>query len=158
MPGVAARNWVPSFIVINEMENLFGFRFHHLGLAAQTPDSAKNFLLGLGYHAGETIFDPLQNVRLTMCEHRSMPAVEIVSRGDGKGPLDYLLSRHSDGLIYHLCYSTSDLDRALQALVEAGLRAHCVSAPKPAILFAGKMVSFYQIIGMGLIEIIDQRE
>jgi methylmalonyl-CoA/ethylmalonyl-CoA epimerase len=156
--GLAALNGLSSFIEIDEMENLFGFRFHHLGLAAQTPDPAKSFLLALGYHVGETIFDPLQNVRLTMCEHRSMPAVEIVSRGDGKGPLDYLLSRHSDGLIYHMCYSTGDLERALQALVEAGLRVHCVSPPKPAILFAGKRVSFYQIIGMGLIEIIDERE
>jgi methylmalonyl-CoA/ethylmalonyl-CoA epimerase len=57
-----------------------------------------------------------------------------------------------------MCYSTGDLERALQALIEAGLRAHCVSPPKPAILFSGKMVSFYQIIGMGLIEIIDERE
>jgi methylmalonyl-CoA/ethylmalonyl-CoA epimerase len=157
MPGVAAPNWGPIFIVIDEMENRFGFRFHHLGLAAQTPDPAKNFLLGLGYHVGETIFDPLQNVRLTLCEHRSMPTVEVVSRAEGKGPLDYLLSRHSDGLIYHLCYSTDDLDRALHALIDAGLRPHCVSAPKPAILFFGKMVSFYQIIGMGLIEVIDER-
>jgi hypothetical protein len=68
------------------MENLFGFRFNHLGLATQTPDPAKSFLLALGYHAGETIFDPLQNVRLTMCQHRSMPAVEIVSRGTARVP------------------------------------------------------------------------
>jgi len=138
------------------MSELSGLRFHHLGLAVGSPDPAKSFLVTLGYGVGESIFDPLQNVHLTMCQHPSMPAVEIICKGEGAGPLDRLLARQPEGLIYHMCYATGNLEQALVAITGSGLRAYCVSPPKPAILFGGKLVSFYQIIGMGLIEIIDE--
>jgi hypothetical protein len=39
---------------------------------------------------------------------------------------------------------------------DARLRLQCVSPPKPAILFGGRHVSFYMIIGIGQIEIIEE--
>ena len=137
------------------MSDLADLRFHHLGLAVKSPEPARSFLGTLGYVFGETVFDPLQNVYLTLCEHSSMPAIEIICRGDGKGPLDRLLVKHPDGLIYHICYTTGNLERTLYSLSASGLRPYCVSPPKPAVLFGGKFVSFYQILGMGLVELID---
>jgi Glyoxalase/Bleomycin resistance protein/Dioxygenase superfamily len=139
-----------------KMSNLSSLRFHHLGLAVETPEPAGSFLAQLGYTLGEPVFDPLQNVRLTLCEHPSMPAVEIICKGDGKGPLDRLLVKHPEGLVYHICFTTTNLERTLLAFSSSGLRAYCVSPPKPAVLFGGKAVSFYQIVGMGLIELLDE--
>jgi hypothetical protein len=137
--------------------NKLGLAFHHLGLAAKDPKAAAHFLTGLGYRIGPMIFDPLQNVRLSMCVHDHMPDVEIISPGEGPGPLDKLLSSHKEGLVYHMCYTCDDLDRALEALEsDEHFSVHSISPPTEAVLFAGKRVSFYLIAGVGLIEIIDQ--
>jgi catechol 2,3-dioxygenase-like lactoylglutathione lyase family enzyme len=137
--------------------NKWGLAFHHLGLAVKDRDLAARFLTGLGYRIGPTILDPLQNVLLSMCGHDRMPDVEIISPGDGSGPLDKLLSSHKDGLVYHMCYTSSDLDSSLDALEgEARFSVRPIAPPKEAVLFGGKRVSFYLIEGVGLIEIIDE--
>jgi len=136
------------------MENPF-LKFHHFGLAVRRPREAEIYLRHLGYRVGEFVFDPAQNVRLAMCVHDMQPAVEIVSPGQGSGPIDAFVQRHASGIVYHLCYETSDLPSALRVLEEAGLNAICISPPQPAPLFAGQKVSFYNIIGIGLIEVLE---
>jgi Glyoxalase/Bleomycin resistance protein/Dioxygenase superfamily len=137
--------------------NKWGLVFHHLGLAVKDREPASLFLTGLGYRIGPTIHDPLQNVLLSMCAHDRMPDVEIISPADGPGPLDKLLASHKDGLVYHMCYTSADLDETLEALESDGhLSIRSVSPPKEAILFGGKRVSFYLVDDVGLIEIIDE--
>lgn len=131
-------------------------KFHHFGLAVRRPDEARKFTGSLGYQAGETVFDPAQNVQLQLCTHATHPAVEIIWPGDTSGPVDKLVQRHTSGIIYHLCYETADLRAALAALEADGLRAICISPPTPAPLFGGQPVSFYNIPGIGLIEILEQ--
>lgn len=138
--------------------NKWGLAFHHLGLAAKDPEGAAHFLTGLGYRIGETIYDPLQNVRLAMCAHDHMPDVEIISPADGPGPLDKLLSSHKDGLVYHMCYTSADLDSSLDALeADERFSVRSIAPPTEAILFGGKRVSFYLVEGVGVIEIIDDK-
>lgn len=138
--------------------NRWGLAFHHLGLAVTDPEAAAHFLTGLGYQIGPTIHDPLQNVRLAMCAHGQMPDVEIISPADGHGPLDKLLSAHKDGLVYHMCYTSADLDSSLDALeADERFTVRSIAPPTEAILFGGKRVSFYLVEGVGLIEIIDER-
>jgi methylmalonyl-CoA/ethylmalonyl-CoA epimerase len=129
--------------------------FHHLGLAVRRLREASLFLESLGYQVGETVFDPGQNVNLKMCTHATDPAVEIIWPGETPGPLDGMLQRHAAGLVYHVCYETNDLAAALEELKKTGLNAVCVSQPKPAPLFGGRTVSFYNVVGIGLIEILE---
>jgi catechol 2,3-dioxygenase-like lactoylglutathione lyase family enzyme len=137
--------------------NKWGLTFHHLGLAVKDVDAAIRFLTGLGYRPGPKVFDPLQNVHLGMFTHDAMPDVEIIYPGDGAGPLDALLATHKDGLIYHTCYTSPDLDASLEAIeADGNLRLYEMSPPKPAVLFGGKPVAFYVVGGVGLIEIIDE--
>jgi methylmalonyl-CoA/ethylmalonyl-CoA epimerase len=58
-------------------------------------------------------------------------------------------------VIYHVCYTTDNLGSALAGLEKAGTRVICASPPKPAILFGGRKVSFYNVAGIGLIEILE---
>jgi methylmalonyl-CoA/ethylmalonyl-CoA epimerase len=133
------------------------FCFHHFGLASKNPEFAATFFRSLGYETSDLVHDPLQKVDLIMCKHPSMPAVEIISPGGVEGPLDRMLAKHANGLIYHLCYITGDLERALSFMeTDLGLRVMCLSEPKPAILFGGKAVSFYEVDGIGMVEIIDK--
>jgi hypothetical protein len=141
----------------NLSANKWGLTFHHLGLAVKEPKTAGFFLSGLGYKIGPMVFDPLQNVHLGMCHHDSMPDVEIICPAEGSGPLDRLLGAHKEGLVYHMCYTSPNLDATLDALEsEENLQIFEISPPKEAVLFGGKKVSFYLIAGLGLIEIIDE--
>jgi hypothetical protein len=134
----------------------FGLRFHHLGLAVRRSRDAVRFLGGLGYALGEPIFDPEQNVNLIMCRHPgTMPDVEIIYPAQGKSPVDGLVAQRPDGIVYHMCYVTDDLAATLASMDANAVRAVCKAPPTPAVLFGGCKVSFYDIVGMGLIEIIE---
>jgi hypothetical protein len=133
--------------------NLFGLTFHHFGLAVRKQDRAIFFLRDLNYRIGQRIYDELQNVNLIMCEHDQMPDVELIYPADSPGPLDnWLRDQHS--IIYHLCYTCDNLDLTLSRLRDRH-RIITISPPKSAILFDYKLVSFYQVHGFGIIEIIE---
>jgi Glyoxalase/Bleomycin resistance protein/Dioxygenase superfamily len=134
--------------------NSFGLEFHHLGLAVRRPDEAVSLLGNLDYAIGDKIFDPEQNVNLILCRHRQMPAVEIIYPGSVSGPIESHVNRHANGIVYHICFESADLSASLAAIEAAKLRPVCLSEPRPAILFQGRSVSFYNIMGMGLIEIL----
>lgn len=129
--------------------------FHHFGLAVRRPDEARKFVAMLGYDLGESVFDPAQNVHLQLGTHATQPAVEIIWPGAAGGPIDKLAQRHTSGIIYHLCYETHDLVAAIAGLEVAGLLPICVSPAAPAPLFGGRPVSFYNVIGIGLVEILE---
>lgn len=134
-----------------------GLTFHHFGLAAREPAVALKALQALGYRCGEAVFDPEQNVRLALCDHDAMPSVEVISPGsDGKTPVDRLIAKHGSGIVYHLCYTTGNLEASLAAMAAQGLHVTCVAPPTPAVLFGGERVSFYMADGLGLIEIIEK--
>jgi methylmalonyl-CoA/ethylmalonyl-CoA epimerase len=138
--------------------NPLGLEFHHFGLAVRRPRDAVQFLGGLGYEIGEPVYDPEQNANLILCRHGAMPAVEIIYPAKGKSPVDNLINLRPDGLVYHVCYAAPDLAASLKWLEDNGLRVVCVVPPVPAVLFGGRSVSFYNIVGMGLCEIIDDRD
>lgn len=135
--------------------NQFGLTFHHFGLAVRDSAAALEVLAGMNYECGEQIYDPLQNVNLIWCRHDEMPAIELVSPADSPGPLDGILSDRPE-LIYHLCFSASDLSAAVDAIKKSGIRVLPVSPPKPAVLFGGRKVGFYMIKGFGLIEVVEE--
>ena len=133
----------------------YGLQFHHFGLAVRDVPGALKVLQGMGYSYGEQIHDSLQKVMLVWCDHPRMPAIELVSPSVEAGPLDTIL-RDSSELIYHLCYRSSDILASVAAIKADGIRVLPVSPPKPAVLFGGKQVGFYQIKGFGLIEIVEE--
>lgn len=136
----------------------YGLRFHHLGLAVRHPKNAMRFLAGLGYSVGEQILDPLQNVHLIWCTHSCMPAVELISSTDTKGPLDAYFSSGVQEIIYHVCFESKDAETSVAAMRRDNNRVLLVSPPKPVVLFANKEVSFHLVKGFGLIEILSDLE
>lgn len=133
----------------------YSLKFHHLGLAATNPDTAKSFLRGLGYNIGETVFDPLQGVNLTMCTSSGNPSVEVISPISEESSLNTIFNKYNE-LIYHICYSSENINKSLQAIRNDGNRVICISNPKPALLFNNNKVSFYIISGFGMIEILEE--
>lgn len=128
-------------------------RFHHFGLAVRRPDKAFAYLESLGYVEGSQVYDPLQAVNLAMRHHQVMPDVEVIWPGEAPSPIDNLV-KSGKSLIYHLCYVTDRVEQALAGLRGAGLQVVEIAPPKPAVLFGGVPVSFHNVLGVGLIEII----
>lgn len=136
------------------MISVTGLRFHHFGLAAADADRAVAFLVRMGYRCSEPVVDPLQNVVLHWCEKNGAPAIEVVSPTGTKGPLSSILAEHPSSF-YHLCYETESADADAVALLRAtGARLVTVVPPIPAVLFGGRLVSFHQVQGFGLIELL----
>ncbi len=130
-------------------------KFHHFGLAVRKPDEARRFTGLMGYQLGQPVFDPAQNAYLQLCTHASHPAVEIIWPGNTAGPIDRLAKRFASGIVYHLCYETDNLKTALAGLKSTGLYPMCISNSTPALLFGGRLVSFYNVAGIGLIEVLE---
>jgi catechol 2,3-dioxygenase-like lactoylglutathione lyase family enzyme len=139
--------------VMSGFANRFGLRFHHFGLAVPDPDEAFRFLRALGYDLGPVVFDALQSVNLALATHPEMPAVEVVWPSDLPSPIDRSL-RRGGPLVYHLCYVAPAPERAIALIEEDGFNIVPIAEPKPAVLFGGQRVSFYNIDNIGLIEII----
>lgn len=138
---------------MNSFGNRFGLRFHHFGLAVPSSGEAFRFLEALGYTLGAVVFDRLQLVNLAMCTHPEMPDVEVVWPSDFPSPIDRLL-RRGGPMVYHLCYVTVSPERAIATMEEDGFNVAAIGEPKPAVLFGGQPVSFYNVDNIGLIEII----
>ncbi|QUY43028.1 VOC family protein [Acaryochloris marina] len=133
--------------------NPFGLEFHHFGLAVRKPQKAIHFLRDLDYQIGPETYDELQNVNLRMGEHSSMPDIELIYPTDSPGPLDEWLTDYAQ-IIYHLCYVSENVEQTIDKLRQEH-RIITISPPKPAILFNFQNVSFYQIHGFGLVEILE---
>ncbi len=133
--------------------NSYGLEFHHFGLAVKSPDAAFRYLSDLGYRAGSSCYDPLQKVNLAMRHHDRMPDVEVIWPGQEPSPIDRML-KQSNSMIYHLCYTSENIEGSLAALELAGLEVLPLGMAQPAPLFHGIEVSFYSITGVGIIEII----
>lgn len=132
-----------------------GLEFHHLGLAVALPDDALQFLVELGYHSSERVFDPQQGVNLILCHHATSPDVELIYPGNSNGPLDSIL-KGRDSHIYHMCFECESIQGTLSYLKEKKYRVLLASPPKSAILFGGRNVGFYFVKGFGLIELLER--
>lgn len=134
-------------------EPLSQLRFHHMGLAVRDDRAALAMVAALGLSCGPKIFDPIQNVHVRLCTSDHHPAIEIVQPGEGKSPIDRIINRYNE-LIYHICYEVADRAAVLAAIEQSGLRMLTISDPKPAVLFGGREVSFHQVAGFGIIELL----
>lgn len=127
--------------------------FHHLGVACRNIDATAAAYENLGYKRSETVFDPLQNVRICFLHHAEMPCVELLEPVDEKSPVVQILAKNGTAP-YHTCYAVSDMETAVKEL-----KAHrylAVSKPQPACAIGNKRVAFLFHKDMGLIELVEK--
>jgi Glyoxalase/Bleomycin resistance protein/Dioxygenase superfamily len=136
----------------------YGLTFHHLGLAVSKADTAETFLSNVGYRIGPTVYDPIQNVHVCLCEHPGMPSIEIICPGPGKSPIDRYLQEHKEGLVYHICFAARDLTASIAELKsDPQIKAIFWAEPQEAVLFGGRKIAFGVINGLGLIELLAEQ-
>ena len=128
-------------------------KFNHYGLAVKKFDNAINFYQCLGYKCGEIVYDELQNVELILCTKKNYPTVELVKPINNKSPVNNYLKKNNE-MIYHICYEVENIELINELF--SNNRVICVSEPKPAILFENRLVCFYYIENVGLIEVLQK--
>lgn len=127
--------------------------FHHFGLAVRQFTAAKTFYSNLGYKCTEPVIDEIQNVELLLCTSENFPSVELIKPVNDESPIVNYLSKSSE-MIYHLCYEVDHIDDINVLFKDS--RVICVSKPKQAILFSNRLVSFYYVNNVGLIEVLQK--
>ena len=129
-------------------------KFHHFGLAVREFSKTVNFYKNLGYKCIGPIIDQTQNVELILCTSNLHPAVELIKPINDNSPIINILNKHNE-MIYHVCYEVDNIENDKNILF-ANCREICVSKPKPAILFDNRLVSFYYVNDVGLIELLQK--
>jgi catechol 2,3-dioxygenase-like lactoylglutathione lyase family enzyme len=128
--------------------------FDHLGLAVRDPETSRRTLRALGYEIGHTVFDEHQCSYVQLCTSDHLPAVEIVYSDHPDSPLNAVLSDRDEG-VYHVCYRTPSIAAAVEAIRGTGQRVMCVREASSAPLFDGRLVAFYYVRGLGLVELLE---
>lgn len=128
--------------------------FHHFGLALKDFEAALLFYKNLRYVCTEPIVDTVQNVELILCTSTVLPAVELLKPINEESPITNYLRKNNE-MIYHICYEVCDFEIDTKRLFSCN-RAICVSKPKPAILFGHRLVSFYYLNNIGLVEVLQK--
>jgi methylmalonyl-CoA/ethylmalonyl-CoA epimerase len=126
-------------------------KFHHFGLAVKTFENALNFYKNLNYLCTSPIIDKQQNVELILCTSKIFPSVELIRPINNRSPITNYL-KTSNEITYHTCYEIDNVDDIKFLFLNN--RAICRSKPQPAILFENRLVSFYYLPNVGLIEIL----
>lgn len=134
--------------------NLEDLKFHHIGVAVKDFEKSLKFYAILGYKKvnEDAVRDELQKVDLYLLEHKNHPRIELVKPYNDESPIKGYL-KENDNQVYHYCYEVSDFDEVVKELKKS-FRIFNVVEPKPAILFNNRMVSFYYIPTVGLIELL----
>ena len=130
-------------------------KFHHYGLACSDLNKATKMLLQSGYTIGPVVHDPLQSVLLSICTHKFLPCIEIVSAELKDNPIQKIVEK-KDMSIYHICYIVPQRNKALLKLNSLGIRFVTVSNTKEAILFNKNTVSFHFTKDFDLFEILEK--
>lgn len=128
---------------------------HHVAIAVRDIRMQREGYMERGFTCTDIVYDPIQNVELSMCVKVGSTAVELVGGvRDEKSPVSGLLNKVGrDDLAYHLCYHVEHIQKALAALREQGVSFSSVTKKNPAVLFEGEPVSFIYAKGVGLIEL-----
>jgi len=112
------------------------------------------FYKALNYSIQGPVIDELQNAELMICLSDSSPPVELIKPINEHSPVKNILEK-SNEQIYHVCYEVNDI-RKVELLFKKNYNSICVKKPTPAILFNNRLVSFYYIKGIGLIELLQE--
>ncbi|HZO95369.1 MAG TPA: VOC family protein [Candidatus Baltobacteraceae bacterium] len=127
-----------------------GFHFHHVGIACRDLDADERVFAGLGYvREGTDWFDPIQNVHARFLVGAG-PRVELVVDAQPGGPVAEL--ERKGVKLYHMAYEVDDLRSASRGLEALGAKQ--VTAPTPGIAFGMRLLCFYALPNLALIELI----
>ncbi|WP_340019603.1 HAD-IIIC family phosphatase [Paenibacillus sp. FSL H3-0457] len=128
--------------------------FDHLGIAVQDINQSIKFYSELGYNISNVIEDPIQNVKLALCQREDLGTIELVAPIDKESPIISLLEINGN-TPYHICIKVEDIKHFQENLKNNDFDFEVISEAKPAVIFNGKKVAFISIYEVGVIELLE---
>ena len=141
---------------MSESPEELNFKLLHVGVAVPSLDSTTELLSSLfGYKVVSGPFDdPIQKVTVNfLAKSGNDPAeIELIAPLTDDSPIRSILAKDR-GAAYHLCFETSDIDRALIHAQNNGCIV--VSAPVPAVAFQGRRIAWIYTRSRQLFELVE---
>ena len=141
---------------MSELPEELNFKLLHVGVAVPSLDSTSELLSSLfGYKVVSGPFDdPIQKVTVNfLAKSVNDPAeIELIAPLTDDSPIRSILAKDR-GAAYHLCFETSDIDRALIHAQNNGCIV--VSAPVPAVAFQGRRIAWIYTRSRQLFELVE---
>lgn len=118
------------------MPNIKGLS--HVAIAVPDLEAAAQALAAkLGINAGPIKENPQQGVRLSYVDLGNA-RIELIQPNSPDSPIAKFLERNPAGGLHHVCFNTEDLDVALAAVTQAGVR----QAGKAGLNVHGDRIAF----------------
>ena len=133
-----------------------GFKLRHVGVAVPSLDPATDTLATLfGYRVISGPFDdPIQKVSVNFLTQSAndVAEVELIAPLGEDSPITAMLAK-SGGGAYHLCFETSDIEKALVHAKKNGCIV--ISGPVPAVAFNGRRIAWIYTKSRQLFELVE---
>jgi methylmalonyl-CoA/ethylmalonyl-CoA epimerase len=133
-----------------------GFKLLHVGVAVPTLGPTTEMMSKLfGYRVISGPFDdPIQRVSVNFLTTADddVTEIELIAPLTEDSPIKAMLAKNSGGA-YHLCFETSDIDKALEHAKSNG--CIIVSQPVPAVAFGGRRIAWIYTSSRQLFELVE---
>ncbi|MFC2145725.1 amino acid adenylation domain-containing protein [Acidobacteriota bacterium] len=129
----------------------------HIAVAVSDIRESMSHYRSLGFNCGEIVHDPLQEVKVVVCEKPGLDPIELVAGLETGSPISRILDTNGD-TPYHLCYRVPNIRAFLQSLEDNNISYEITSHPKPAQLFDLKDIAFISVHEVGLIELVEDKD
>lgn len=142
--------------MISEPPEDLNFKLMHVGVAVSTLEPTTELLSALfGYKVVSGPFDdPIQKVTVNFLAKSAddVAEIELIAPLAQDSPIRSMLAKDGGGA-YHLCFETSDIDRALAHAKNNGCIV--VSPPVPAVAFQGRRIAWIYTRSRQLFELVE---
>lgn len=132
------------------------FKLRHVGVAVPSLAPATEVLQSLfGYRVISGPFDdPIQKVTVNFLTQadEDVAEIELIAPLTEDSPIKSMLAKGSGGA-YHLCFETSDMEKALAHAKNQGCIV--VSPPAPAVAFGGRRIAWIYTKTRQLFELVE---
>ena len=127
--------------------------FHHAGIAVNSIEDTSKWYLSLGYSLTETVFDPIQNVKITFLKKDGHPLLELVQPADKASPV-YNILKKMGVTAYHFCYEVDNIQKTTEELEKHDFKI--LVEPVHAAAFNNRNICFLYNVDVGLIELLEK--
>jgi methylmalonyl-CoA/ethylmalonyl-CoA epimerase len=133
-----------------------GFKLRHVGVAVPSLGPATDTLSTLfGYRVISGPFDdPIQKVSVTFLTQSDadVAEIELIAPLTEDSPIKAMLAK-SGGGAYHLCFETTDIEKAVAHARNNGCLI--MTPPVPAVAFNGRKIAWFYTPSKQLFELVE---
>lgn len=129
------------------------FKLDHLGIVTNDIEESKKTYLLLGFNAGETVIEDIQQVRICFLKNSDGVVFELVEPLDESSSLNKLLGKN--GVTpYHTCFEVKDMDEGYDYMTKNGFIPLFIPGESPAM--ENRRICYFYNNKSGFVELVER--